>query len=342
MLFCLMSIVQPAEMEYPEPKFTGPVYDVLGQVYHYTDYQFEGIDGKWKNASEFSNGLAAVSPTGEYVNSDDYDYTIWVEYRGKWGFINAEGEMVIPAKYDYVYKYNDFGLALVGIYSGEHPTRPWYFDMKWGYIDKEGNEVIPIEFDMASEFLEDDAVVLAKFGNILSHSADEYYDKIYIYNSKGEKLNYYPYSRLKYSRQTHECDSIYSFNEGLVAFATYCYDENNIWGLNWCLVDTKGNIVKVLDKDVGEVFRFKDGVAKVIYKDHYSRCLTNWTDDTGYFYDYFYYTEYYYAYIDKNGNYIIPETVNHNYPDIPSYFTATSESQSNQAAAYSDTFRFIL
>ena len=341
MFFCFMSTVQPVEIEYPEARFTAPVYDVMGQVHHYTEYQFEGINGKWKNASEFSNGLAAVSPDGEYDASKDYDYTIYVEYRGKWGFIDTDGELVIPAKYDYVYKFNDFGLALVGICQN-NPNKPWYFDMKWGYIDKTGKEVIPIEFDITGEFLEDDAVVMAKLGDRSSHDYNTYWDEIDIYNSKGEKLSCYPYSNLSYARQIWQADSIYSFRDGLVAFETYGYDEDHVWRLGWNLVDTKGQVVKVLDRDVGEVFSFENGVSKVAHITTRSKCLENWTDpNTGYFYQEFYYNESYVAYIDQDGNYLIPEAVNHAYPDIPDYFSATSEHQTNDIAASSDTFRFI-
>ena len=62
-----------------------------------------------------------------------------VEQDGKWGFINQDGELVVPYKYNYVRSFHD-GLAMVKLYG------------KWGYIDWFGNELIPIVFDEVASF----------------------------------------------------------------------------------------------------------------------------------------------------------------------------------------------
>lgn len=72
-------------------------------------------------------GLAA------YYVSENYGYD------KKWGFRDAKGNIVVPAKYKEV---DDFcnGLAAVAVVSGTGNI------MKWGFIDKTGKEVIPPKF----------------------------------------------------------------------------------------------------------------------------------------------------------------------------------------------------
>ena len=69
-----------------------------------------------------------------------------VEQDGMWGFVNLDGELVIPYKYHYVRSFHN-GLAMVKL-SG-----------KWGYIDWFGNELIPIEFDEVTSFRDSHAFV---------------------------------------------------------------------------------------------------------------------------------------------------------------------------------------
>lgn len=69
-----------------------------------------------------------------------------VELDGKWGFMNASGEYVIPCEYDYVRSFYD-GLAMVKRGG------------KWGYIDWFGDLMIPIEYDEVSGFQDGHAFV---------------------------------------------------------------------------------------------------------------------------------------------------------------------------------------
>ena len=58
---------------------------------------------------------------------------------GKWGFVDAEGELVI----DYTYEdAESFGSGLAAVYT----------DGKWGYIDTEGNLIISPQFLEATRF----------------------------------------------------------------------------------------------------------------------------------------------------------------------------------------------
>lgn len=59
---------------------------------------------------------------------------------GKWGFAKATQEVVIPAKYDAAYYFDDEGLAIVGL------------NNKYGYVDKTGKEVIALQYETAAPF----------------------------------------------------------------------------------------------------------------------------------------------------------------------------------------------
>nr|WP_298993449.1 WG repeat-containing protein [uncultured Polaribacter sp.] len=58
----------------------------------------------------------------------------------KWGFINIDGEFVIPKSYDEVKMFQNNGLAAVKIGN------------KWGFIDKKGNSITPIKYLGTSYF----------------------------------------------------------------------------------------------------------------------------------------------------------------------------------------------
>ena len=60
---------------------------------------------------------------------------------GKWGYVDAQGNTVIPCKYDWAGSFRE-GLAAVEL------------NNKWGFIDKQGNTVIPCKYDWAGSFSE--------------------------------------------------------------------------------------------------------------------------------------------------------------------------------------------
>ena len=64
-----------------------------------------------------------------------------VNKKGKWGYVDAENNEVIPCKYDDAFQFCN-GLAKVKLGG------------KWGFIDKEDNEVVPVKYDSAYEFNE--------------------------------------------------------------------------------------------------------------------------------------------------------------------------------------------
>jgi hypothetical protein len=83
------------------------------------DWVIEPVyDAEWP---EFSEGLAAVG------------------YRGRKGFIDENGNFVIPFQYN---KADNFHEGLAAIQK----------DWRWGYIDRKGKVVIPFQYDKAFQF----------------------------------------------------------------------------------------------------------------------------------------------------------------------------------------------
>lgn len=95
---------------------TSGFIDLEGNVVVPFDYEYCG---------EFSEGLADVRKNGLI------------------GFVNKNGELVIPCKYVNLYPGCGFSEGLVGVSidGGEAGI----YDDKWGYIDKNGNTVIPFQ-----------------------------------------------------------------------------------------------------------------------------------------------------------------------------------------------------
>ena len=73
---------------------------------------------------------------------------IAVQKGEKQGFININGELVVPCIYDAVGDFYD-GLAWVGI-----NQKPDSWDLKFGFIDKTGKEIIPCIYDHPGDFSE--------------------------------------------------------------------------------------------------------------------------------------------------------------------------------------------
>ncbi len=75
------------------------------------------------------------------------DYLMPAKKYGKWGFINKEGEWVIPSKYEEAYHFSE-GLAAVKFFGN------------WGFIDKKNQWVIQPKFRDAKPFKEGIACVM--------------------------------------------------------------------------------------------------------------------------------------------------------------------------------------
>lgn len=80
-----------------------------------------------------------------------------VKVGDKWGFIDKNGQNVIPAIYDVVGYFSE-GLAWfnVGATTDSTGYRTYddilYLDGKWGLIDKSGNVIVPAKYDAVFDF----------------------------------------------------------------------------------------------------------------------------------------------------------------------------------------------
>ena len=87
-----------------------------------------------------------------------------VSKNNKWGFINKDGEIVIPLEYNFAYEFAE-GLAPVKIKD------------KWGFIDKTGKIIIPIEYKNVRNFYQG-------FSQVIKD------DKMYYIDKNNQKLNF--------------------------------------------------------------------------------------------------------------------------------------------------------
>jgi hypothetical protein len=125
----------------------------------------KGSDGfklKYDNVNDFNEGRARV------------------ELNNKWGYVDTEGNEVVPPKYDNVNDFhegrakfrinNKYGIVdldgneIIPLkYDGVgsfYEGRAWVgINEKFGFIDKDGNEVIPPKYDYVSNFFEGRAKV---------------------------------------------------------------------------------------------------------------------------------------------------------------------------------------
>lgn len=105
-----------------------------------TDYFFEGM-------ATVSDGLYGfINADGELVVPCEWDAAdrfesgfAAVQKNHKWGYIDKTGELVIPCEWDSHYTFSEDLLCVSK-------------DGKMGYLDKTGRQVIPCEWDSASSF----------------------------------------------------------------------------------------------------------------------------------------------------------------------------------------------
>lgn len=124
---------------------------------HYNDFgQFsEGVALSFFNTIDDERGWCFVDPSGRETTPSHY-YALGnlseglaavnVDGRGKWGYIDRNGTMVISPKYDPVVNSSacDFKEGMALVRSAETG--------KLGFIDKSGQEVVPCKYDRAESF----------------------------------------------------------------------------------------------------------------------------------------------------------------------------------------------
>ena len=104
---------------------------------------------EYEGTKDFVEGLsnALKKETGCYDAVSKFSEGLaFVKRNGKYGYININGEEVIPCQYDVASSFSE-GLAFVKR------------NRKYGYINTEGKEVIPCQYDKATTFFENHAVV---------------------------------------------------------------------------------------------------------------------------------------------------------------------------------------
>ena len=92
------------------------------------------VDDKIKMRDYYNPKKSRYDFIGLYHNGLAY-----VRLYDKYGFINREGEIVIPLEYEYAHDFIE-GLAAVRL------------NGKWGFIDTVGNMVIPFKYDDVGDF----------------------------------------------------------------------------------------------------------------------------------------------------------------------------------------------
>ena len=195
----------------------------------------------------------------------------------KWGFRDAQGKVVVPAKYKEV---RDFSNGLAAIASNESGN------IKWGFIDKSGKEVIPPKFSIEPSRFDNCGLALVfdkagkgmfvdKTGNIVS--------------------------------KEYEGTQITPFYNGKAILTISEYDEENGWTNVDQLIDKDFNVIA----NIGVGYRLRGGDVK----DCGMRYYPNVDDFTkGYFpspvlfYDnriYVQLKKYGYGLLDEKGNVVI-------------------------------------
>lgn len=197
----------------------------------------------------FSEGLAAVCVGAKWGMISE----TFFGKEAKWGFINTKGEMVIPAKYDYVDSFSE-GLAAFEDpnlkdgyinYAGEVVIEPRYilaFEFSeglaavanrdgWGFIGKNGKVVIPLKYESARSFSGGLAAVSIKDKNKEKWGVIDKQDNLII-----------PF----------QYDYIRKFSEGLAAVK-----KNGKWGY----IDRSGEAVIPFKFD--DAYPFSEGYARV-------------------------------------------------------------------------------
>jgi hypothetical protein len=122
----------------------------------------DGFKLKYDRAGDFRDGRAVVKLNKKwgYVDTDGnevvplkYDYVgdfcegrAWVKLNQKYGFVDKDGNEIIPLRYDEVGSFRE-GRAWVRI------------NKKYGFVDLDGNEVIPLKYDNVNDFREGRAMV---------------------------------------------------------------------------------------------------------------------------------------------------------------------------------------
>lgn len=227
----------------------------IGTISAYEKYLKEFPSGQFHRTARLKIGdlkwqsikLAAKSTLKyDFVGGVSEDF-ILVQMREKFGFIDKEGKVIIPIKFDEAKPFSE-GLAVVGINKGEVDCGGDLIpNISYGYINKSGKIVIPAIYTYANDFSQGLAgVANMGFGFI-------------------NKSNY-KIIPLKYDFWLGDCiepslpESSFKFN--LAPIAKDITNGNVKEATKYGFIDKKNKIVVPLEYD--SVNNFSDGLALVL------------------------------------------------------------------------------
>lgn len=232
----------------------------------------ELVTPEYREIDHFSEGLAAVQDgngkagfidrEGNEVIPCQYGEVGWFSegladvclgdpYRGdKYGYINKEGELVIPCRYTLAGAFIN-GLAAV------QQGGDIYGGGKWGFIDTTGKEVIPCEYDEVGSFDENGLAWVGKYtgGSVTVGIKEVKTVKWGLIDRTGKEVVACKYKDME------------SFSEGLAAVAVPSGSRNRYGyeGRKWGFVDTKGK--EVIPCIYSRATDFSDGLSVVMRGD---------------------------------------------------------------------------
>lgn len=191
-----------------------------------------------------------------------------VAVKGKWGFVDSTGELIVPTKYDDVEDFSE-GLAKVKK------------NGKWGYIDTRGNLVIPARYRECGGFSEGLAAVssdgetydgyINKQGELVVRAKYEvcyrFKDGLAIVaNPLDQKRYNFYYINKKGERVMGPFREAYQFSEGIAAVLAL---DKKGYGPFWGFISRSG--AWIAEPDYEEVSAFRNGRASVLVYDYVSK-----------------------------------------------------------------------
>jgi|GEM_PF-1510341 len=122
--------------------------------------------------------LLHISSEKTSINKVQDNTLLAISKNGKYGYINANSETIIPFIFDWAGNFSE-GLAVVEQ------------NGKYGYIDTEGNIAIPLHFDFAYDFHGGTAFIEIKDRRVLINTIGEQISNHHFSNSEGRSDDYF-------------------------------------------------------------------------------------------------------------------------------------------------------
>ncbi len=211
-----------------------------------------------------SQNTPSTSAATAKSSEDSIPILLPVKVSGKWGYINANGQLVVNPQFDYAEDFQE-GRAAICIGS---PCTWWDSDKpntsRWGFIDTSGKLVVTPQYGAASSFSEGVASVCT---GDCSNKPTEAFSRGYI-DRDGKVVIPTQFGIAS------------NFSEGLaqVCIGKCQYEDNVGYSGKFGFIDHSGHFV--INPQYDNAWDFKNGFAKVIIgKGHDAK--TGYIDKTG-------------------------------------------------------------